>query len=274
MANQQAVIVNMFGDGTTWKLRFKPGVELDVALPPEELEHFVHGVLSDPKRYMAIANAVPVTPQGQRIIRVRCNGWCLETLRELKCRKTVVSTRWTGRDFTAVSTRWTAVKSLPPQRHLCILGNPGIGKNWLLNALLWCGINRMSAAPWTAFRDTAGRPEPIVLRDAEGWHYFGAGRYRLFREPLPLFGKLLPALFPGQAQRVIVLHDMKNALPWGEQHLCGYTNVLVIVASSPAPEHTKDFFKFQKGAQQVVVPARTPQKTAKTLTKDTLDETG
>ena len=89
-------------------------------------------------------------------------------------------------------------------QNLLIVGNPGIGKSWLLllNALLWLAIRRDTTIQptWTALRKDDGTPYPVVLRDVEGFHFFGPA--------------LLPALLKGE--RVVFPHDIKKSLQWTE----------------------------------------------------------
>lgn len=107
---------------------------------------------------------------------------------------------------------------------LLVIGNPGIGKSWSLNALLWRHV-------------TKNPNDPVVLRDAKGWHFIDHDhRYRRFaRIDAETLGEVLTALYPDR-RRVLLLHDCNNdddTMQFSENDVVWYSAYAIVLAASP-----------------------------------------
>ena len=123
-----------------------------------------------------------------------------------------------------------AVPHAEPNGHVLVIGNPGIGKSWSLNYLLYRALKEKLTPV-------------VILRSTHGWHCFSNGKCVELNE------------FPGKTwvdsrlqgnQRALLLHDVGKATDPADVklvHGVSYGRVCIVLASSPKEENFAGFLK-------------------------------
>ena len=144
-----------------WQAEIASGKRIATAVPSADIDVLAHRLAREPATYDLVAKATEHV--GTTLVSMtNASGWRMEPrISRLQCLKQ------------SVDRLLAVIRTLPSRQHLCIRSNPGVGKSWALNALLWCGIRSLKprSGPtkgWLVFGNECDNPDPIVVMSEAG----------------------------------------------------------------------------------------------------------